>query len=413
MVSLKAILTSSAGFRCLSNLWSILQEAFVWYEVPTHSVIRQWLMKLGLFKLQRTHVEGEWMLVVDSTIQMGPQKVLLVLGIRIDKLENNYIPTYKDAEPLVMRIVESCPGEVIEEVILEAKEKVSYVQGIVSDAGAEMKKGMRLLSESGQNTIHLFDIVHLISNLLKNDLKNDEDWLIFKQDSTHMTQVIKLSDLAHLAPPRLRSKERLMASVSLIKWACNLQAYVDNQNSQNHEIDPKVAWVLKYRKQLSAWRQLHDLGELALALVHEQGYHQKIGTEWNKNIAMIDFINPRTKAFAELIKDLLQKEGSKVPKGERRLGSSVIIESSFGKFKQIEGHHASSGITTLVLALAAIFGKTDEVELEEALKSVSVNELKDWLDKNLGETYLSKRKMDLKLQKIDIESCEYFNCQTA
>ena len=369
-------------------------------------------MKLGLFKLQRTHMEGEWMLIVDATIQMGPQKVLLVLGIRIDKLEKNYIPTFEDAEPLVMRIVESCPGEVIEEVILEAKGKVGRVRGIVSDAGSEMKKGMRLLSESGQNTIHLFDIVHLISNLLKNDLKNDDDWITFKQDTTHMTQVVKLSDLAHLAPPRLRSKERLMASVSLIKWACKLLAYVDVQYLQNNEIDPKVAWVLKYRKQLSTWRQLHDLGEIALVLVHEQGYHQEISTEWNKSIAMIDFVNLRTKAFSESIKALLQKEGLKVPAGESRLGSSVIIESSFGKFKQIEGYHASSGITTLVLALAGIFGKTDNIELAAALKSVSRNDLKDWLDENLGQSYLSRRKMDLNQVKPDIESCEKFSCQT-
>lgn len=370
-------------------------------------------MKLGLFKLQQIHVEGEWMLIVDSSIQMGPQKVLLVLGIRIDKLEKNYIPTYEDAEPLVMKIVESCPGEVIEDVILEAKKKVGNIRGIVSDAGSEMKKGMRLLSESRQNTIHVFDIVHLISNLLKNDLKNEDDWWTFKQDAAHMTQVVKLSDFAHLAAPRLRSKERLMASVSLIKWACKLLDYVDAFDLQKNEIDPKVTWILKFRNQLGIWRQLHDLGELALNLVHEQGYHQEISTEWNKIIAMMDFKNPRTEAFAELIKALLQKEGAKVPKGERCLGSSVIIESSFGKFKQLEGHHASSGITTLVLALAAIFGKTDDVELADALKSISVNDLRDWHDENLGQTYLSKRKMDLKSPKIDIESCEYFSCQTA
>ncbi len=405
------MLTSSAGFRCLSNLWGIFQEALVWNEAPTHSIIRQWLMKLGLFKLQRTHLEGEWMLVVDATIQMGPQKVLLVLGIRIDNLQKNYIPTYEDAEPLVMKIVENCPGEVIEEVILEAKEKVGLVRGIVSDAGSEMKKGMRLLDESGQNSIHLFDIIHLISNLLKNDLKNDDDWLAFKQDTTHMTQVVKLSDLAHLAPPRLRSKERLMASVCLIKWGCNLLAYVDALVLHNNEVDPKVAWIFKYRKHLSIWRQLHDLGEIALLLVHEQGYHQEISTEWNKSIALIDFINPRTKSFAELIKALLQKEGLKVPEGEHLLGSSVIIESSFGKFKQIEGHHASSGITTLVLALAAIFGKTDNIELAEALKSVSRNDLKEWLDENLGQTYLSKRKMNLNPRTKDIDPCEYSDCQ--
>lgn len=401
-------------------MWDIFQEALLWHEVPTHSVIRQWLMKLGLFKLQRTYSEGNWMLIVDSSIQMGPQKVLLVLGVRLDKLEKNYIPTYEDAEPLVMKIVKSSPGEVIEEVIIEAKRKVGCVRGVISDGGAEMKKGMRLLNESGEISIHLLDIVHLISNLLKNELSSDDNWQTFKQNSTHMTQVVKLSDLAHLSAPRLRSKERLMASVKLVKWACNLIAHIDSLRLQKKKKDPKVTWVLKHRKQLSIWRQLHDLAEMALVLVHNQGYHQDISKEWSREIEKINFINRRTKAFSILIKSLLEKEGLKVPEGERRLGSSVIIESSFGKFKQIEGHHANSGITTSVLALAAIFGKTDNSEIAEALESVTRNDLKDWTDGNLGQTYLSKRRMDLNPHKVglnplekDIESCEKLSSQAA
>lgn len=412
-ISLKAIFTSSAGFRCLSSLWGIFQEAFIWSEAPSHAAIRQWLMKLGLFKLQQTHKDGKWMLIVDSTIQMGSQKVLLVLGVCLDKLKNTCIPSFKDAEPLIMKIVESCPGEVIERAILDAKEKIGDIYGIVSDAGSEMKKGMRLLSESGQNTIHVFDIVHLISNLLKNNLKDDEDWLLYKQQSMNMIQVVKLSAFAHLAPPRQRAKERLMASTTIIEWGLKFLAHVDFLDSQKNEIDLKLIWILKFRNQLNIWKQLLCLGKLALELVHEQGYHAQISMEWNKIISAMDINNSRISAFAESIKTLLQREGDKIIKGEYCLGSSVIIESAFGKFKQLEGHHASSGITSLVLALPAIFGETDDSELANALNSISLKDLDDWQNKNLGQTYLSKRKMTLKPLQNDLDSCEYNNYQTA
>lgn len=384
----------------------------MWSEAPTHAAIRQWLMKIGLFKLQQTHVDGKWMLIVDSTIQMGSQKVLLVLGVRLDRLKSNHIPSFKDAEPLVMKIVENCPGEVIEGAILEAKKKVENVFGVVSDAGSEMKKGMRLLSESGQNTIHVFDIVHLISNLLKNELEYDNDWQLFKQNCTQMIQVVKLSDLAHLAPPRQRAKARLMASTTVIEWGHKLLAYVDSLKNQTiTEIDPKLIWILEFRQQLNIWAQLLYLGKLALELVHQQGYHRGICLEWSKILSSIAIKDSRITAFGESIKATLKKEGDKITEGEHCLGSSVIIESAFGKFKQLEGHHASSGITSLVLALPAIFGETDDVELASALSNISVNDLNAWQNKNLEQTYLSKRKMALKPFK-DLESCEYFNYQT-
>ena len=109
----------------------------------------------------------------------------------------------------------------------------------------------------------------------------------------------------------------------------------------------------------------------------------------------------------------MKKEGDKITKGEHCLGSSEIIESAFGKFKQLEGHHASSGITSLVLALPAIFGETDDSELANALNNISVNDLDNWQKEHLEQTYLSKRKMALKLPYEDLEPCEYFNCQTA
>lgn len=412
-ISLKAICASSAGFRCLASLWRVFQEAFIWSEAPTHAVIRQWLLKLGLFKLQQTHVNGKWMLIVDSTIQMGSQKVLLVLGIRLDKLQNSYNPSFEEAEPLVMKVIENCPGEVIQEVILEAIERVGDVAGIISDAGAEMKKGMKLLAASGRNTPHVFDIVHLISNLLKAELGTDDDWLQYKQECADMTQIVKLSDFAHLSPPRQRSKARLMASSTIIEWGQKLLAYVDSLDTQIDKVNAKLAWILKYRNQLDVWIKLLCLSKLALELVHEQGYHRKISLEWDRILSTTVSTHSRIDAFAASIRTTLKREGDKLAEGEHCLGSSVIIESAFGKFKQLEGHHASSGITSLVLALPAIFGETDENELAKALNNISVNDLSDWQNENIGQTYLSKRKAALKTPYKDLELCEYFTYKTA
>ncbi len=67
----------------------------------------------------------------------------------------------------------------------------------------------------------------------------------------------------------------------------------------------------------------------------------------------------------------------------------------------------------MVLVLPAMFGKIDEHELANALSSVSVNELRNWQNMNVGQTYLSKRKEDLKSSCRDLDVSGFFKNQIA
>ena len=73
-------------------------------------------------------------------------------------------------------------------------------------------------------------------------------------------------------------------------------------------------------------------------------------------------------------------------KGVRFVASTEILESSFGKFKRIEGQQSQDGVTGLVLTMGAIVGKCSDADLKEALEKTPEKKVDNWVAKVLGKS---------------------------
>ena len=81
--------------------------------------------------------------------------------------------------------------------------------------------------------------------------------------------------------------------------------------------------------------------------------------------------------------------------GQRVLGHTEVLESLLGKYKQIQGRHSQGGMTASLLNIGAVvIQKTPEV-IEQALATVPVKEIYQWVRKNLGQTIASKQRTAL------------------
>ena len=87
----------------------------------------------------------------------------------------------------------------------------------------------------------------------------------------------------------------------------------------------------------------------------------------------------------------MKAECSQVDSDCRIPGSTEILESSFGKLKEIEGDQTRSGFTSLILVWAALFGVTTAEIIRTALTEVPVKLVKNWVSDHLGATIQSKR----------------------
>lgn len=413
MISLECFLGSSVGFRALSNIFHILGNWVSAIATPAASTIRQWFLKLGLYKLiQPKHSENGWFLIVDTSIQMGPQKCVVVLGVRTTDLSSNFCPTLEQVETLVVKPVNNTPGDVIYEILEEAAGKISgqIIHAIISDEGSENKMGGRLFCENHQEIIHLHDISHLINNILKKELGNDPVWASFKEEAANSMQVLKLSSIAHLAPPRQRTKARMHSAFNLIEWGTKLLEYIDSKEAKNLKPEDmnKIKWIKNYHNAFKRYFVLRGLCKLVLELIHQRGYFKGMANEFKK-LAKQSGANKIVKSFYNGILDMLRSIERRISTSMSYLGSSEVLESLFGKFKALEGDHASSGLTSLILTIPGLTGEMNRSTVEDAMMLISTLDINNWINTNLGKTFLSKRKQALKhsdvYEKDSNENC--------
>src|SRR5690606_39003765 len=158
----------------------------------------------------------------------------------------------------------------------------------------------------------------------------------------NLTQHLKLSSLAHLCPPRQRTKERMHSAFPLIKWGLRLLNFIESEKGKTLSIEDKnkIAWIEEYRHFLPTYKSLMEISKKALQLVHDRGYYRWIADDFITQTEQVYMGNQRCIDFQKKIEKILNEEGRKVPDGQHYLGSSEIIESVFGKFKEIEGYHA-------------------------------------------------------------------------
>ena len=80
-------------------------------------------------------------------------------------------------------------------------------------------------------------------------------------------------------------------------------------------------------------------------------------------------------------------------------GCSDIIESVLGKYKTFSGKSPMKEVGKAVLTMPVFTSNIDLEEVKMAMESVSTEDVKKWLDKNIGESLFSKRKKAFSLKK--------------
>jgi len=96
----------------------------------------------------------------------------------------------------------------------------------------------------------------------------------------------------------------------------------------------------------------------------------------------------------EQLKEYFVDLSAKAKKGKTICCSSDIIESCFGKYKEIVRGNKSVGISDLCLCIAAMSGEKNLDKTKYAMESVNIKQVKDWKSKNVSKTLFAE-KMEL------------------
>ena len=395
------LLDARTGFRAASRvIESITQFFHIDWEVPEQTTGRTWLLRIALYQLNRPQeVADDWVWIVDHTVQIGQEKCLVVLGMRLSELPRPGVPLrLEDLRLLGCFPVTHSDQQVVREQLEATVCKTGLPRAILSDHGGDLRAGVNLFCEAHPETCPLYDIAHKAASLLKARLEKDEPWKSFCTQVGQTKLKTQQTEWAFLVPPAQRSKARYMNLGPLLRWGRQTLRVLDEQPDavMHHgslaRLEEKFGWLRAYREHLAQWSEYQDLLEQTVDEVRCYGYRQEAAYR----VALRIEPHVRTDSGRQLKDQLIAfvaDESASVKPGERLPGSSEILESAFGKMKSLAGDHQKGGFTSLLLALGALVGPLDRETIRDALVTVPWKQVRRWIDENLGQTFHAKRRL--------------------
>jgi len=395
------MLNARTGFRAASRVVNSVAKMFgLNWEAPHHTTCRAWLQRIGLFQLQRPKemgVDSLW--IVDHTVQIGQEKCLVILGLRLrDMPAAGTALSLADLQLLNLLPVTHSDKHVVFEQ-LESTARINGVpRAILGDHGSDLYGGVTLFCASHPGTVPLYDITHKAATLLKARLNKDARWISFCSQAGQTKVKVQQTELAFLMPPSQRSKARYMNLASLLRWGKAILFVLDRQpetvlrHAAAERLEEKYGWLREFRTDLALWSEYQTLLEESVDEIRRRGYSRLSAFQ----VALRVQRHVQTIAGRDLKDQLLTfiaAESASLAPGERLPGSSEALESSLGKLKSFEGDFDKSGFTCLLPAFGALVGKLTPEMISQALVSVSGKNVKHWIKQHLGQTFLSKRRL--------------------
>jgi hypothetical protein len=395
------VLEAACSLRAASAVMRLLRRLLpALTRTPTYNAGQMWLLRVGLFELLRPkEAADDWVWIADHTIQIGVQRCLLVVGVRLSTWEAEKRPLeLQDLRFIALEPVEKSDGAVVHQQLTEMVKNTGIVpRSIVSDEGTDLKGGVEAFCAEHKSTVRTLDIAHQTANLIKHELERDERWAEFNRQAGLAKQRLAQTPLAHLLPPTPRPKARYMNLDELVRWGQRALHYLDNpfpvagQAADRAVLQAKLGWLADHRSALEEWRQMMAVTYAARDYVRNEGYHRGAARELRPLVAVPAQTDMSRRVAARLLR-FVRAQSAAAREGERLIGSSECIESLIGKGKRLEGQQSKGGFTKMVLAMAAAVARPTADSISQALARVNTNDVLAWCKQRLGVSVQSRRR---------------------
>ena len=392
--------------RCCSSLAAAPKTLALFFHeqarqgfIPHATTGRMWLLRLGYYKLHAPLEQADdWVLLADHAVEIGKHRFLGIVGIRLANLPPpGECLKLSDMAPVALLPVESSTQAIVHQQLEAVTAETGILPAaILSDEGSDLAGGIDRFCQAHPETTRYRDLPHMAARLLKKRLEKNERWNAFITQVTQTKFETNQTELAFLVPPRLRSKARYMNLQSMLRWAEKVLTVLDDPSlvapslCSVDRLHTKFAWLRTYRKDLEVWSSWLALTDRALDVVRRNGYCTSTDDDVKRVLTEISDTT-ETELLKQELLEIVNAESSKASASTRMPGSTEILESSFGKLKEIEGAQSRSGFTSLILLWAALFGATTSELIRQALTEVPVKLVHAWVRTSLGQTIQSKR----------------------
>lgn len=404
MISLCLNLCREVGFRPAETALTILFDFLnIDAKIPSWDSMRRWACRAGVAELQKPITEADdWIWMTDHSNQLGAEKVLVILGIRVCDLP----PPGQTLSREQMETLAVMPGtDWKREDVRRAYEKLVERMGppwcLLTDGAVELRESADVLEKPGKKLIVLRDMKHFAANQFEKLIGKSDRFKEYLSQLGRTRCQIQQTELSHFLPPRQKPKARFMNLGPTLRWGLMISYHLTNARSRARQkvttkrMNEKVGWVRGYCDELASWRRCEAVMQTSLKFINEQGLSHGVADQLQGVLHDLRARWPEccqlSQKMATKLVEFVRESESQLGPNERAWSSTENLESSFGQFKRLEGQHSKGGFTSLIAAMPAMLKTSTPERVREQFKAVSVKEMKDWVRANLGETLTAKR----------------------
>jgi hypothetical protein len=399
MVSLCVNVAQKVGLR---GAQAVLRIVFEWLgveqKIPDWTSIRNWMQRLGVAALEEpAEPADDWIWMADHSNQIGPEKALVVLGVRASQLPSPGTPlTHADVRVLAVEPDTSWKREDMARAYEALAERFGAPRAVLVDGASELRDGAETLKSQRADTLVLGDFKHQAANVLKSVVGGDERFAEFQTQVGQTRSAIQQTELAHLVPPGKRPKARFMNLASTLHWAAMVLWLLDHPEAKGRaaitpeRLQDKLGWLREYTADVARWVACQRVVSIGVTFINEQGLSHGAAQRFEELVAS-ELTDHASREVAHRLTAFLKESESPLRAGERLPLSTEILESSFGLYKQLERQQSKGGFTSLLASFGSLLRPTTPQSVRKAFSRVSVKDTQAWIKTHIPETLTSKR----------------------
>lgn len=401
------VVAGALSFRSVPRALGILQESG-WIPVcrlPHFTSIINWTLRSGIAVYKDvTTLNEPWFGIVDCSIDIGIRKALVVLRVPLSVVQSkNGAIGLDDCECIGLKVSTVWNGELVEKELADVFDKGGKPIAIIKDQGSDLSKGIRLYNEKNNgknkyaNEISVIDDVgHFAANALKAEFSQTTDFKRFLELVNTGSAKIRQTEMAHLLPPKIRSKGRFQGITKLSNWAGKILNLLSAICLSKQEDPQSKLWdafheLLDLQIFLERFVEIGSTIESFLALMKHYGLNQN---SYIKAKSLLEKLPKKSIVRVRLegwLSKHLEIQNLLGLKHKRLLVSDDVIESLFGRFKVLVQRSPRAELNRLVYVLPLLCGNHNRVQVVQAIGECSQMEMVRYLADNIPTTLRQQR----------------------
>ena len=314
-------------------------------------------------------VRAFWPTEVIAWLETGTVKaVSLDHDLGHDARGTGYSPRHSDMTVLAVEITKKSTGAWIEGVLTRVAQQAGEPVQILSDHGSDVRKGVSLFCQSRPQCVETYDISHATANALKAHWRHDT--------RQALSAALRQTLIAQHAPPFERLEDD-----AFWRLARFLHAF---------------EWVLTYRTLLPPWAHTLAVSTTIQTELKTHGLSRHSAQTLKAKLDAQAPLPPPVADFQARRLEQVQRKADQRPPGVTWMASSDIIESVLGHYKRFTERGPLKEIGKLVLTIPAFLTDLTAPLVREAMESVRLLDVEQWVDAHLGDSMLKRRRQALK-----------------